>query len=55
MDKQEFLVKLLYKFVYDNHNRCPILEWMEENNLGECDSFRSCSDCIDAVSRFILE
>ena len=54
MDKQEILVKLLYKFVYDNHNRCGILEWMEENNLGECDSFGSCSECIDAVSRFIF-
>lgn len=55
MDKQEILVKLLYKFVYDNHNRCSILKWMEENNLGECDSFECCSECIDAVSRFILE
>lgn len=54
MDKQEILVKLLYRFVYDNHNRCGILEWMEENNLGECDSFGSCSECINAVSRFIL-
>lgn len=54
MDKQELLVKLLYKFVYDNHNSCGIREWLEENNLGECGSFGSCSRCIDVVSRFIL-
>ena len=54
MDKQEILVNLLHKLIYDNYNRCSIRVWMEENNLGECDSFGSCSECIDAVSRFIL-
>ena len=54
MDKQEILVNLLHRLIYDNYNRCGIRVWMEENNLGECDSFGSCSECIDAVSRFIL-
>lgn len=54
MDKQELLNNLLMRFIYDNYNRCNILEWMEENDLGECDSFGSCSECIDAISRFIL-
>lgn len=53
MNKQEILVNLLDRLVYDNHNRCGILEWMEENNLGDCDSFVNCSECIDAVSRFL--
>ena len=53
MNKEEILVNLLDRLVYDNHNRCGILEWMEENNLGDCDSFVSCSECIDAVSRFL--